>query len=231
MYGPISMQGEINGNAGFGVKNSPVPAKMASIMDTLLYRKLDPANQIYLGMGDEGPMGGVERYQEPRALTSLFAHSPTRQFDEAAGHVMGMEAAGVLQDPKRPKGLTDDQARVALMQASLIQRYPKQLRWGQEAAPKQASDDRDVFEMLGDLFEAYMGPEPPLQGTQLMAKLSRVSAAGEGNIPYIIRPHSEGGMEALKLQRYMLTGSRVDSKLPPRYPAGDNGVRTTTSAK
>lgn len=64
-----------------------------------------------------------------------------------------------------------------------------------------------------------------------LEKMGRVSAAGEGNIPYIIRPHTESGVEALKLQRYAYKGPRADSLLPPRYPAGDNGVKTTTSAK
>lgn len=281
MYGPISMSGEVNGNAGFGVKNSPGTNKAAGILSALDPRPYAPSSvdkynrrlhQQLAGADDTGELTPELLDAVGRAVGRRWYHRPADN-GSAVGALMDLDMMrprpwaqgqqvrrrGALMPQVSPEeGEAFERDLMAGKQANLREavaaKYPSLptdgvmnllhslgLDHGRDMDSflqtiiKTASDDRDVFQMLGDEFGRLLvavGAKSQAQSDVVSAlrKAARVSAAGEGNIPYIQRPWSESGDDALKLQRYAYKGRRADSLLPPRYPAGDTGVKTTTSA-
>jgi hypothetical protein len=321
MYGPISMSGEVNGNAGFGVKNSPVAAKHASLRETVAARYPDlPLDGVMNMLRALGVDRGAAGDNFLRELTKSASNQPTDvdqallnifdvYWDMAGGDLQGtdlmrklaqaplgnsvlagpMKAIGVHAGqgglfgpgptPKAPlspavqNSVDDSVYRSQLVDSLAGKPVPRaalgaggdvtkgQSIWDYNghslqmfANPLQTSGAGKPVPAGAGIAETLNNGQPqPLHGQvqvgpQAEAKLQnslfkggmslhklsvqqpRKSAAGEGGIPYIIRPHTESGIDALKLERYAYKGRRADSIVPPRYPAGDNGVRTTTSS-
>lgn len=149
----------------------------------------------------------------------------------------GFYTADSLRDAADPQ-LSRAKARFAQQRDRLVSQYagvPGFDLAGRIAAVKarEAAWLENYTSQRASLQPALAGmPKAAVADTMLGEKLAveqpRASAAGEGNLPYVLKPWSEYGEDAMPEERYVRKDKRrVDSILPPRYKP-NIGRKTTT---